>query len=113
MPLEDFFEPLRVMDWVTVPDGGGGFIWEWKDGVAFEGGIVLNSSTQMQIAQQTGTKSIYTLTTRKTLPLENGDMIKRLRDDALFKVTAHPADRRTPAFSDINGMAVALERVTA
>lgn len=112
MPMQDFFEPLRVMNWVSEPDGGGGFVWTWQDGVDFEGGIVLNSSTQMQIAQQTGTKGVYTLTTSVNMPLENGDVVKRISDGALFKVTAHPSDRKTPRTAGISGMAVTMERVT-
>lgn len=113
MPMEDYFEAMCVMNWVTTPDGGGGFVWEWQDGAPFEGGIVLNSSTQMLIAQQTGTKSVYTLTVRKDLPLEKGDMVKRISDGALFKITSDPADRKTPPLSEIHGMAVTMERVEA
>lgn len=112
MPMEDFFEPMRVMNWVTQPDGGGGFVWTWEDGVPFDGGIVLNSSTQMQIAVQAGTKSIYTLTTDKQMPFETGDVVKRLSDDALFKITSDPTDVKTPALSSIKGWQVTMERVT-
>lgn len=112
MPLEDYFEPLCVMDWISKPDGGGGFVWDWQDGAPFDGGIVLNSTTEMRIAQQQGTKGIYTLTTRLDVPLEKGDVVKRIRDDALFKVTSDPADKKTPATSDISGVQVTMERVT-
>ena len=113
MPMEDFFEGMCVVNKVSVSDGGGGFVWEWEDGAAFEGGIVLDSSTQMQIAQKTGTKAVYTLTTRKDMPFENGDLVKRLRDGAVFKITSDSADRKTPPLSELNAMAVSMERVTA
>lgn len=113
MPLQDYLEAMCVMNWVATPDGGGGFVWEWQDGAPFEGGIVLNSSTQMLIAQQTGTKSVYTLTVRKNVPLEKGDMVKRLSDDAIFKITSDPADRKTPAASELFCMSATMERVEA
>ncbi len=112
MPMEDFFEAMCVMDWITHPDGGGGFVWDWKEGAPFDGGIVLNTATQMQIAQQTGTKSVYTLTTAVHMPFEKGDVVKRLRDDALFKITSDPTDLKTPLISDIKGCQVSMERVT-
>lgn len=112
MPMDDFFEPMRVMDWRSKPDGLGSFIWEWEDGADFRGGVVLNTSTQMRIAQQEGSKGIYTLTTAVKMPFENGDMVKRLKDDALFKITSDQADVSTPAISDITGWQVTMERVT-
>ena len=113
MPLEDFFEAFCVMDWRSVSDGGGGFVWEWTDGFPFDGHAVLNTTTQMQIAQQTGTKAIYTLVTARELPFEKDDRVKRIRDGAIFKITADPGDRKTPAFSSINAAEVTMERVTA
>ena len=111
MAMEDFYEAMCVVDKVSVPDGGGGFVWEWQDGAPFEGRIKLDSSTQMQIAQKNGVKAVYNLTARKGIPLETGDLVKRMRDDAVFKVTADPADRQTPAMSDLSAMSVSMERV--
>ena len=113
MPMEDFFEPMCVMNWVSKPNGLGSFVWEWEDGFSFDGGIVLNTTTEMQIAQQSGSKGIYTLTTTLEMPFENGDIVKRMRDEALFKITSDPNDKKTPAISDIKGMQVTMERVTA
>ena len=113
MPMDDFYEPMCVMDWRSKPDGLGSFIWEWEDGAGFRGGVVLNTSTEMRIAQQEGYKSIYTLTTSVKMPFEKGDIVKRLKDDALFKITSDPDDVVTPAISDITGWQVTMERVTA
>lgn len=112
MPMEDFYEALCIMNWISKPDDLGGFHWEWEDGADFKGGIVLNSTTEMRIAQQSGAKGIYALTTDVSIPIAPGDVIKRLRDDALFKVTSDPEDKKTPGMSDIKGMQVTLERVT-
>lgn len=112
MPLEDFLEPMCVMNWISKPDGLGSFLWEWEDGVSFDGGIVLNSSTPMQIAQQEGSKGIYRLTTPISMQFEPGDIVKRLRDGAMFKVTSHSVDQKTPESSDVKGSRVTMERVT-
>ncbi len=112
MAMEDFYEAMCVVNKVSVPDGGGGFVWEWQDGAPFDGRIKLDASTQMQIAQQSGVKAVYNLTTRKSIPLETGALVKRMKDGAVFKVTADPADRQTPALSDLNAMSVSMERVT-
>ena len=112
MPMDDFFIPMRVMDWKSKPDGLGSFVWEWVDGVDFAGGVVLNNTTQMQIAQQSGSKGIYTLTTAVQMPFERGDVVKRIGDDALFKITSDPNDVVTPSLSDIKGWQVTMERVT-
>jgi len=112
MPMEDFYEAMCVVDKVSVPDGGGGFVWEWQDGAPFEGRIKLDSSTQMQIAQKNGIRAVYNLTVHKGIPLETGDLIKRMRDDAVFKVTADPSDRQTPSMSTLDAKSVSMERVT-
>lgn len=111
MPLEDFFESMCVMNWISKPDGLGSFVWEWEEGVPFEDGIVLNTSTPMQLAQQTGSKGIYALTTSISMPFENGDVVKRMRDGSLFQITSDPEDAKTPALSDVKGVRVTMERV--
>lgn len=112
MPMDDFFQPMCVMDWRSKPDGLGSFIWEWEDGVSFDGGVVLNTSTAMKIAQQEGHKGVYTLTTSVKMPFEKGDIVKRLSDDALFEIISDSADVTTPKISDIDGWQVTMERVT-
>lgn len=113
MPMEDFFVPMCVMNKVYRPDGLGSVLVVYEDGPSFDGGIVLNSTTEMLIAQQEGRKSIYTLTTSVPLPLEIGDRVKRLSDEALFKITSDGADMQPPTIASVTGTQVTMERVEA
>lgn len=113
MPMEDFFVPMCMMNKIYKPDGLGSILIVYEDGAPFDGGIVLNSTTEMQIAQQEGHKAVYTLTTAAPIPLEIDDRVKRLSDDALFKITSDAADMHTPPAAGITGTQVTMERVEA
>ena len=112
MALEDYLkEKLVVLDWVSVPDGFGGFVWEWKDGVEFAAGVVKKQDTQMLIAEQSGAKTVYTIVVKASVALENGDRVRRLRDGAVFKITSDSAEMKTPDTSGMKFAQVTAERV--
>ena len=111
MALSDFLKPFAMQNWISEPDGLGGIIWHWEDGAPFDGGLVLDSSTEMKIAHQNGTRNVYTLTTYATVQFEPGDMVKRLSDGALFRITSHSPDKIAPATAGIQTAEVTCERV--
>lgn len=113
MAMDDFFVPMCMMNKIYKPDGLGSVLAVYEDGAPFDGGVVLNSTTEMQIAQQEGHKAVYTLTTAVPLPFEKGDRVKRLSDDALFKITSDAADKQAPPMAGITGTQVTMERVEA
>lgn len=85
-----------MMDRRTVPDGLGGFTYQWTQGAVFEAAIVKNTTLEARIAEKQGVTELYTVTVHKGLTLEYHDVFKRLSDNAIFRVTANTHDSETP-----------------
>lgn len=94
--IEESMESCVIMQKVRTPDGEGGFITEWIEGAEFNASITFDSSMQARIGEKQGVSSLYTVTTSKNAKLEYHDVIKRLRDKKLFRITSDGDDKQTP-----------------
>lgn len=95
--IEEGMTACAVMTKVRVPDGEGGFTTEWTEGAGFQAAITFDSSLQAKIAEKQGVKSLYTVTTAKNAKLDFHDVIKRLSDGKIFRITSDSDDKQTPA----------------
>lgn len=91
-------------------DGEGGTIVEWQEGPELQIAIVNDTSLSARVAQQEGVSSTYTLTTTRENALEYHEVVKRLEDGAVFRVTSEGADKLSPAFSTLNISQVSAEK---
>lgn len=110
MLYETFMEPCVIVERKRVPDGEGGFSVSWTDGAEIEAAIVMDSSTQARAAEHDGMTSVYTITTRPTATLDYHDVIKRLSDGRIFRVTSDSADKTTPSVATFQFRQVSAER---
>lgn len=94
--IEEGMEPVVMMEKGRVPDGEGGYITNWRQGVQFDAAITFDSSMQARIAQKQGVSSLYTVTTAKNAKLDFHDVIKRLSDGKVFRITSDGDDKQTP-----------------
>ena len=94
---------------VTVEDGYGGYKVVWNEGVEFDAAIVFNSSSQVQLAMQSGTAALYTVTTPKTINLQYHDIFKRKEDNKIFRVISDGDDNKTPKSATLNMRQVTAE----
>ena len=95
--LTEKFEGFVELEKTVTPDGLGGYIVDWSESTEFKAAITFNSSMQAKIAAAMGVKSLYTVTTRKDYVLYYHDVIKRLSDGKIFRVTSDGDDKVTPA----------------
>lgn len=95
--IEESMTAYAIMQKVRRPDGEGGFITEWTEGAGFQASITFDSSMQARIADKQGVSSLYTVTTAKNAKLEYHDVIKRLSDGKIFRITSDGDDKQTPA----------------
>ena len=79
-----------------IPDGEGGVATVWVDGAKFQAAAILNNSTQAKLAAQMGVTSVYTIWTDKQICLEYYDVIKRISDNKIFRITSDGKDNKTP-----------------
>lgn len=113
MALEDYLDiEYAIMDKVSVPDPLGGVMYEYREGAHFFGASVKDASTEMQIAQQSGAKAVYTLVVPKDIVLEREQIVRRLDDKADFRITSPTRDMTTPAIAVVQFSQATMERVT-
>lgn len=95
--IDESMTDVVMMEKVRTPDGEGGYISQWSEGVQFKASITFDSSMQARIADKQGVTSLYTVTTSKNAPLEYHDVLKRLSDDKIFRITSDGDDKQTPS----------------
>lgn len=107
--LSEAMTKCFIMDRITVADGYGGYVQEWAEGAEIQCAIVLNNSTQAQIAQKQGTTAFYTITTTKAVNLGFHDVIKRSSDGKIFRITSDGDDNKTPNSAGLDMRQVSAE----
>lgn len=107
--LDEAYEDYVLVDKVRVDDGYGGYTTEWRDGVTIKGAMVFNTSMEARTAQAQGVSSVYTLTTKKAVVLEYHDVLRRTRDNKIFRVTSDGDDSYTPASASLDMRQVTCE----
>ena len=106
---ENMMEDCVMMNKTQIPDGMGGWKNNWKEGIRFKAAFQKNTTLEAKIAQQNGFTELYTITAYREYNIEFNDVIKRLSDGQIFKVTSKMTDNKSPAFSGINFGQVSAE----
>lgn len=94
--IEESMDDVCFMEKTRTPDGEGGFNTVWTEGAGFKASITFDTSMQARIGDKQGVSSLYTVTTAKNAALEYHDVIKRLRDGKVFRITSDGDDKQTP-----------------
>lgn len=100
--FESMMTPCCIMNRSRVSDGQGGFTTEWTEGATIDVAIICDTSTAARVAQAEGVKNIYTLTTHKENALDFHEVIKRLEDGRIFRVTSDGMAKQSPALASFN-----------
>lgn len=108
--IDSMMEPCVIVNKVKVPDGEGGSITEWVDGPMIEATITLDTTMQARVAEKQGVTSVYTVTTKRNVTLEYHDVIKRLRDKKIFRVTSDGDDKKSPKVAGLDMSQVTAEK---
>lgn len=108
--IESMMEPCVMMDKVSVPDGMGGFSYQWVTGAQFEAAVIKLSNPTIVVAEQKDINEQYNVVARVGVPLQFHDVFKRLSDDATFRVTGDARDTQPPEMSTVQISKVTAER---
>lgn len=109
MMIEDSMVECAIMQKTKVPDGEGGFYVVWTEGTHFNAAITFDSSMQARTAEKMGVTSLYTVTTAKNAMLDYHDVLKRLSDGKILRVTSDGDDVQTPVISSFQYRQVTAE----
>lgn len=107
--LEEAMETCVMLDKRTGPDGYGGYVATWTDGVEFDAAITFDTSMTARSAEKNGVTSLYTVTIKRAMMLEYHDVFKRLRDGKIFRVTSDGDDSYTPPSATLDMRQVTAE----
>ena len=107
--LTEAMETCQMLDKTKAPDGYGGYVNTWSEGVTFNAAITFDTSMQARTAEKQGVTSLYTVTTRKNITLEYHEVFKRLKDGKIFRVTSDGDDKYTPDSASLNMRQVTCE----
>lgn len=108
--IDEMMEECVIMDRRTTDDGDGGTEDEWVPGARIRAAITNDSSTLAKIAQHDGVTSTYKITTYKNVRLKFPDVVKRLSDGQIFRVTSDGNDVVSPDAVSFNISQVSAER---
>lgn len=110
MPLLDnAFEDFILYNKVKTDDGYGGTINAYSEGVTIRCAVVCDTSNEGKIAHALGVTSNYTITTRRNVMLDYHDVLKRVSDSKIFRVTSDGDDRYTPSEAGLDMRQVTAE----
>lgn len=107
--LTSAMKDVVMLEKKRVPDGEGGFTTDWTEGVQFKAAITFDSSMQARTAEKDGVTSLYTVTVPKNAKLEYHDVIKRMEDGKVFRITSDGDDKMTPESASFQVIQVTAE----
>lgn len=110
--LDEAMESYIMLDKVSIDDGYGGTVSTWKEGVKIQGAMVFNTSIEARVAGAQGVTSVYTLTVSRKVSLEYHDVLRRIRDGKIFRVTSDGDDSYTPQSAGLDMRQVTCEEWT-
>lgn len=109
--IDSRMEDVTMLDMVSVPDGFGGIVKEWRDGAKFRASILTKATTEAEIAYQQGVKRMYTVYTKQIAKLSRNDRLRRESDGRVLRVTSDAVEDGTPGTSVLDLYRVSAEAV--
>lgn len=110
--LTDMMEEFVMKDKLTEPDGYGGYISRWVNGAPIKAAAVFSTSMESRVAEKQGVTALYTITTEKNVNLQYHDVLMRVSDSKIFRVTSDGDDNKTPKNAGLNMRQVTAEEWT-
>lgn len=107
--LTEQMEDFVVLNRIAQSDGYGGIIVTWQDGATIKAVAPFNSSMEARIGAMQGVSSVYTITTSRAVNLQYHDVLRRVRDGKVFRVTSDGDDQYTPAMATLDMRNVTAE----
>lgn len=107
--LEESMEDFKILNKTTEDDGYGGYNVTWVEGATIQCAVTFDTSIEARVGEQQGVRSLYTITTRKDITLEYHDVLKRVRDNKVFRITSDGDDKYTPNSAMLNMVQVTAE----
>jgi hypothetical protein len=99
---ESVMTSCHIIDKTTVEDGRGGVETVYIEGAKIDVAFSFDDSTPVVIADQERVTDLYTLITYKSVVLQAGDIIRRDKDQAIFKIEDNGDENTPPPISALD-----------
>lgn len=99
--LFDSMEPYVKMAQTTIEDAGGGYTTGWTDALSFKGFVRKEQAPEIDAAGKTTVKEMLTVVVPSDVVLSYHDVIRRVSDGAIFRLTSNTADDKALAIASI------------
>lgn len=109
--IGQYYEPFRKLKMIRTADGMGGEDVVLQDGAEFAAGLCRVSSTVVTAAEKRRTMMHGALLHPIDVALDCGDLIRRERDGAVFRVISDSDDTRTPSRATVFFAQTKVERL--
>lgn len=109
MLYESEYESFVLMNRTSGLDEYGGLKRGWTEGATIQAAATLDTSIEARVAGVQGLTSVYTVYTSRAVTLEYHDVIKRVSDGLILRVTSDGKDKRTPASAGLDLRLVTAE----
>ena len=107
--LTEQMENCIMIDKTSVLDGYGGTKPKWVDGAEFQAAFAFDNSLESRVAQAQGVKNVYTIVTQRNVNLQYHDVLRRMSDGKIFRVTSDGDDKKTPNSASLDMRVVSAE----
>ena len=100
--LKQYSSVYVLMEKVENADGVGGRRVEWHEGRRIELALAFENSSQIRRADKDDTATTFRFCARKDCALKFNDVLKRVSDGEIFRVTSNADELFTPNSSALN-----------
>lgn len=111
--LTDAMEYFVIVNDEEVIDGYGGHHIVWTDGETISAALVRNPSEtanrETKIAEKSESKNYYTVITEKSINLQFHEVLRRVSDGMVLRITTKGTDNCTPTSAWLNMRQVKAE----
>ena len=108
--LTQMMEDYRIMNHVRTDDVYGGHAGAYTEGRLIQAAIAKNATPEQQIAEKDQIAEVYTVVVDQGVTLEYHDVLKRVSDGAIFRITSRTKDSTAHPASTVKISVVTAER---
>lgn len=109
--IEKWFEPFMLLERSSVPDGMGGELLCDEETLPFQGVVTFTAGDSLTLGGQPALRETPVLLHEYDVTLSPGDIVRREKDGAVYRISSRSDSLRAPAFSGLHFAQVHVERV--
>lgn len=91
--MDDMAEPCQQIIRTAIPDGFGGFKYQYKNGTTFDALVRKDTSTESLIAEKQGIVELYTIVVDKSVPITYNDIIRHLPSGDTLRIASRESNK--------------------